>query len=98
MVPSSMQAYQLTISFFLAHETTVLDWVRCLVREACDSVELEELGISIHSSASTLQPNQLCTTVLRIWAIVFSGNTMWAIINQIGTALRKLAKRLETNN
>ncbi|KAI4754899.1 subtilisin-like protein [Aureobasidium sp. EXF-3400] len=78
-----------------AHETTILNWVRSLVKEARESVELEELGITTDSSAFLLQPYQLCTIVLRIWAIVFGGNTMWAIINQIGSGLRNLAERIE---
>ncbi|KAL2031378.1 hypothetical protein VTO58DRAFT_106729 [Aureobasidium pullulans] len=81
-----------------AHEIIILDWVRALVEETRESVDLEELGVRSTLEISALQPSQLCTIVLRIWARVFGGNTMWAIISQIGSALEQLAERIEREN
>ncbi|TIA55837.1 hypothetical protein D6C79_00269 [Aureobasidium pullulans] len=81
-----------------AHEIIILDWVRALVEETRESVDLEELGVRSNLEISALQPSQLCTIVLRIWARVFGGNTMWAIISQIGSALEQLAERIEREN
>lgn len=72
--------------------------MRALVEETRESVDLEELGVRSNLEISALQPSQLCTIVLRIWARVFGGNTMWAIISQIGSALEQLAERIEREN
>ncbi|KAI4759680.1 hypothetical protein E4T52_06601 [Aureobasidium sp. EXF-3400] len=81
-----------------AHESAILDWVRKLVDETRQSINLEQLGVTSQMEVSALQPSQLCTIVLRIWARVFSGNFMWAIIDQIGSALEQLAQLIEAQS
>jgi hypothetical protein len=82
----------------LAHESAILDWVRKLVDETRQSINLEQLGVTSQMEVSALQPSQLCTIVLRIWARVFSGNFMWAIISHIGSALEQLAQLIEAQS
>ncbi|KAI5210549.1 hypothetical protein E4T39_00115 [Aureobasidium subglaciale] len=82
----------------IAHETNILDWVRALVEEARESVDLEELGVVSYVESLALHPSQLSTIVLRVWSRVSGGNTMWAIITQIGSALGQLAELIEAES
>jgi hypothetical protein len=72
--------------------------VRTLIEETGGSVDLEELGVTPQERVSALQPSRLSTIVLRIWARVFGGNNMWAIISQIGSALEHLADMIEAQS
>ncbi|KEQ98996.1 hypothetical protein AUEXF2481DRAFT_36308 [Aureobasidium subglaciale EXF-2481] len=83
---------------FTAHETNILDWVRALVEETRESVDLEEMIVHSYVESSALQSSQLCAIVLRIWSRVFGGNMMWAIISQIGAALEQLAELIEAES
>jgi len=74
-----------------AAEKRILCWIRALVREALESVDRGDLGLSKenieHASAS-----RLGSAVLLIWSRVLSGNAMWPVIGHISNACALLAK------
>ncbi|KAI5241971.1 hypothetical protein E4T43_05077 [Aureobasidium subglaciale] len=94
----SLLATDIDAKTVVAHETNILDWIRALVEETCESVDLEELGVHSYVENSALHSSQLCTIMLRIWSRVFGGNMMWAIISQIGAALEQLAELIEAES
>ncbi|RYP49349.1 hypothetical protein DL768_004909 [Monosporascus sp. mg162] len=67
-------------------EDRILHWVSCIVEEAWDVVDFDE----VESVASIRRdPSSLGTAVLKIWAHFFKSNTQWPFINIIGLSLEK---------
>ncbi|KAH8881021.1 hypothetical protein GQ53DRAFT_702924 [Thozetella sp. PMI_491] len=68
-------------------EERILHWVRCVVEEACKTVEFDD--DEAHPQTSERDPAALSLDVLRIWAHFFESNTQWPFINMIGRGLMK---------
>ncbi|RYP39858.1 hypothetical protein DL767_001977 [Monosporascus sp. MG133] len=67
-------------------EDRILHWVSCIVEEAWDVVDFDE----VEPVASTRSdPSSLGAAVLKIWAHFFKSNTQWPFINIIGLSLEK---------
>lgn len=65
------------------------------MNEALESVEGSEFGLVGCKDVSDLDLCRLGIVVLKIWARVFRGNALWAVIDQIGESLQLLAEHLE---
>ena len=84
------------------HERKLLLWVRSLLNET--EVKLPINGEAqakkeIPSSADLIDDDDklriLSVSVVRVWSKTFKGNTSWAIVDMIGSALETFAEMLE---
>jgi hypothetical protein len=91
------------------HERKLLLWVRSLLDESqvpASSANLNnnntDLAVIVAESNALLeQPGklrQLSVLVVRVWSKTFKGNTSWAIVDMIGSALEIYADLLETKD
>ncbi|EXJ80575.1 hypothetical protein A1O1_08721 [Capronia coronata CBS 617.96] len=84
------------------HERKLLLWVRSLLEETEMTVPLNSDAndhTMIHESRELLDDTRkmraLSVAVVRVWSKTFKGNTSWAIVDMIGTALEMYADMLE---
>lgn len=87
------------------HERKLLLWVRSLLDETEMTVPLngdehsDHHPVLLHESGelldNTLKMRQLSVAVVRVWSKTFKGNTSWAIVDMIGSALEIYADMLE---
>ncbi|ETI23219.1 hypothetical protein G647_05017 [Cladophialophora carrionii CBS 160.54] len=85
------------------HERKLLLWVRSLLDETEMTVPLNGdandhtvLNESRELLDDTEKMRQLSVAVVRVWSKTFKGNTSWAIVDMIGSALEIYADILET--
>lgn len=86
------------------HERKLLVWVRSMLDET-------EMAIPIHGDGNdhsivnesrelledSAKVSQLSVAVVRVWSKTFKGNTSWAIVDLIGSALEIYANMLEND-
>lgn len=72
-------------------EARTISWIRDIVRESLETLDLHELDLQDIQSED-LSLSQLGAVVLFIWSCVFSNNLMWPLIQCVSKALRILAK------
>lgn len=85
------------------HERKLLVWVRNILEETEARVELNEDAGEHSRVASASQEllederkiRTLAVNVVRVWSKTFKGNTSWAIVDMIGSALEVYADLLE---
>ncbi|KAL2401082.1 hypothetical protein ABEF95_010106 [Exophiala dermatitidis] len=85
------------------HERKLLLWVRSLLEETETTVPLLTSDANDHTVLNesrellddTRKIRALSVTVVRVWSKTFKGNTSWAIVDMIGTALEMYADMLE---
>ena len=86
------------------HEQKLLVWVRSMLDETEMAVPIDGRGNQNgHSHASesrellddSTKIRHLSVAVVRVWAKTFKGNTSWAIVDLIGSALELYADMLE---
>jgi len=84
------------------HERKLLLWVRSLLDETEMTVPLNgdanDHTVLNESRELLSDPHKLCAlsvTVVRVWSKTFKGNTSWAIVDMIGSALELYADMLE---
>lgn len=79
----------------LGSEERILHWVRCIVEEAYDVVDLDESDAETEMEQQlNLEPRGLSLAVLKIWAHFFKSNTQWPFINIIGASLERYREML----
>ncbi|KAE8349117.1 C2H2 type zinc finger domain protein [Aspergillus coremiiformis] len=64
------------------NESRILNWTRCIVKEAYASMDLEECDI-----VPSLDPGGLGLAVIKLWSRLFRKNTQWPFINVLGESL-----------
>ncbi|OIW33219.1 hypothetical protein CONLIGDRAFT_628103 [Coniochaeta ligniaria NRRL 30616] len=80
-------------------EERILHWVRCIVEEAYDVVDLDESEAEDETEQQlNLEPQGLSLAVLKIWAHFFKSNTQWPFINIIGASLERYREMLLRGN
>lgn len=86
------------------HERKLLLWVRSLLDETEMTVPLDGdandhtvLNESRELLDDTVKMRQLSVAVVRVWSKTFKGNTSWAIVDMIGSALEIYADMLESD-
>ena len=88
------------------HERKLLVWVRGMLDETEVAVPINAAGHGngyhrLSESRDVIDDNievkQLSVSVVRIWAKTFKGNTSWAIVDLIGSALELYAEMLESD-
>ncbi|KAK5199033.1 hypothetical protein LTR72_001516 [Exophiala xenobiotica] len=84
------------------HERKLLLWVRSLLDETEMTVQLDGnandhtvLNESRELLDDTHKMRSLSVAVVRVWSKTFKGNTSWAIVDMIGSALEMYADMLE---
>ncbi|KIW57312.1 hypothetical protein, variant [Exophiala xenobiotica] len=84
------------------HERKLLLWVRSLLDETEMTVQLDGnandhtvLNESRELLDDTHKMRALSVAVVRVWSKTFKGNTSWAIVDMIGSALEMYADMLE---
>jgi len=84
------------------HERKLLLWVRSLLDETEMTIPLDGDANDqtvLHESRELLQDTRrmkaLSVAVVRVWSKTFKGNTSWAIVDMIGSALEMYADMLE---
>jgi hypothetical protein len=84
------------------HERKLLLWVRSLLDETEMTVQLDGnandhtvLNESRELLDNTHKMRSLSVAVVRVWSKTFKGNTSWAIVDMIGSALEMYADMLE---
>ncbi len=83
----------------LGSEERILHWVRCIVEEAYDVVDLDKSRAETETEQQLrLEPQGLSLAVLRIWAHFFMSNTQWPFINIIGASLERYREMLLRGN
>lgn len=76
-------------------ESRVVEWLRCLIVETSETVDMVALGFpNLRVHEWSLQ--RISIAVLKIWSRVLSANSLWPIISIIGFSLEILATRVET--
>ena len=85
------------------HERKLLLWVRSLLDETEMTVPLDGdandhtvLNESRELLDDTRKMQALSVAVVRVWSKTFKGNTSWAIVDMIGSALESYAEMLES--
>jgi hypothetical protein len=75
-------------------ENQIISWIRALVAECLESLELCDIGLE-HRNVEHLTPSQLGKTVLLIWSRILAGNSLWPLIRHISETFRILATKEE---
>lgn len=69
----------------------LIAWIRRIVKEADASTE-QDLNADDNCSLRALG-----VVIVRIWALIFQGNTQWPIIHTVGRSLEIYADMLESD-
>ena len=86
----------------LVDENRVVDWLRSLIIETHETVDLIMLGFR-DADVHKWTLHQIGVAVLKIWARVLSANSLWPVISKIGMSLdfvaaQFMASRTETSD
>nr|POE56458.1 hypothetical protein CFP56_33430 [Quercus suber] len=92
---SQMFLWSYQHSLHIADEKGVVSWVRFSVSETLQSVGAGALGLSDDVDIAGLSFPKLGVLVLKIWARIFSDDTMLAFTHEIGDSLRLLADMVD---